>query len=566
MSNITGDSYGNNLLGSSADDTIQGLGGNDTIDGQAGSDSLLGGDGDDRIEGNFGNDSLYGGNGNDTLTDDQGSNLLDGGAGSDNLTSRSLSGQHTLLGGTGNDTLNATGQKVYLDGGDQDDNLSATGQLYQGGSSSYVSGGNATLLGGAGTDSLNVSYYSNASLDGGEGNDRLSVSQTHSATLQGGTGEDSLSVYFDGYSSNDTDGDSRLPKNYELDGGDDNDTLTVSGYSSVYSGQTTASLRGGAGNDTLRVTDNSAGDTGTSGGNYGIAKATLDGGAGDDRLEAGGVLQLTLTGGAGVDTFVLTAQQYRTLLEGARSFSNTNGSSSSVSADPVLITDFAAGAGGDVLDYSDLLRNGTLSYDGSNPFGTGFLKLEQSGADTLLSFDPDGKSGTQESAVVIARLKNVTASGLVASNFNPNFDLPASGTPAVNHSPTGSVTISGVATQGQSLTAGNTLADTDGLGTVTYQWQADGSDISGATSNSLTLTQAQVGKAITVKASYADGKGTAESVQLRHGQGRQRQRRAHRHHQHLWHRAPRSNADRRHQQIGRCRRPGRIQLPVVCQW
>jgi hypothetical protein len=59
-----------------------------------------------------------------------------------------------------------------------------------------------------------------------------------------------------------------------------------------------------------------------------------------------------------------------------------------------------------------------------------------------------------------------------------------------------SVTITGTATQGQILTAANTLADLDGLGTISYQWKADGTNISGATSSTLTLGQAQVGKAI----------------------------------------------------------------------
>ena len=40
----------------------------------------------------------------------------------------------------------------------------------------------------------------------------------------------------------------------------------------------------------------------------------------------------------------------------------------------------------------------------------------------------------------------------------------------VNDDPTGSVTISGTATQGETLTASNTLADADGLGTITYTW------------------------------------------------------------------------------------------------
>ena len=87
-----------------------------------------------------------------------------------------------------------------------------------------------------------------------------------------------------------------------------------------------------------------------------------------------------------------------------------------------------------------------------------------------------------------------------------------------NDLPTGSVTITGTATQGQTLTASNTLADADGIpaagtnGAISYQWQAGGVDIAGATSSTLVLTQAQVSKAITVVARYTDAQGTIESV------------------------------------------------------
>jgi Ca2+-binding RTX toxin-like protein/methionine-rich copper-binding protein CopC len=81
-----------------------------------------------------------------------------------------------------------------------------------------------------------------------------------------------------------------------------------------------------------------------------------------------------------------------------------------------------------------------------------------------------------------------------------------------NHTPTGGVTISGLLRQGQVLTSNNTLADTDGIGTIAYQWQAGGVNISGATSNSYTLTQAEVGKTITVIANYVDRLGNAESA------------------------------------------------------
>ena len=82
----------------------------------------------------------------------------------------------------------------------------------------------------------------------------------------------------------------------------------------------------------------------------------------------------------------------------------------------------------------------------------------------------------------------------------------------VNHAATGDVTITGTAEQNQTLTAENTLADSDGLGTIAYQWFADGSAIAGATGETHTLSQDDVNKAISVTASYIDGFGTAESV------------------------------------------------------
>ncbi len=82
----------------------------------------------------------------------------------------------------------------------------------------------------------------------------------------------------------------------------------------------------------------------------------------------------------------------------------------------------------------------------------------------------------------------------------------------VNDLPTGDVLIQGEPKEGKTLTASNTLADADGLGAISYQWQADGKIIKGATSESYTLTPAEHGKAISVKASYTDGQGTKESM------------------------------------------------------
>jgi len=82
----------------------------------------------------------------------------------------------------------------------------------------------------------------------------------------------------------------------------------------------------------------------------------------------------------------------------------------------------------------------------------------------------------------------------------------------INDAPTGSVTITGTATQGQTLTASNTLADVDGLGTISYQWNRDGNAITGATASTYVLGQSDVDATITVTASYTDDYGTDESV------------------------------------------------------
>ena len=82
-----------------------------------------------------------------------------------------------------------------------------------------------------------------------------------------------------------------------------------------------------------------------------------------------------------------------------------------------------------------------------------------------------------------------------------------------NNLPTGSVTISGTAIVGTTLTAvTSTISDEDGLGDFNYQWFADDVVITDAIESTLTLSQAEVDKAITVKVSYTDGYGASEEL------------------------------------------------------
>ena len=84
-----------------------------------------------------------------------------------------------------------------------------------------------------------------------------------------------------------------------------------------------------------------------------------------------------------------------------------------------------------------------------------------------------------------------------------------------NNPATGAPTITGKAQVGQTLTADvSGIADEDGLTNVTfsYQWQADGADISSATSDTYTLADADEGKAVSVTVSFTDDGGNGETL------------------------------------------------------
>ncbi|MDO9104182.1 MAG: putative Ig domain-containing protein, partial [Methylovulum sp.] len=80
-----------------------------------------------------------------------------------------------------------------------------------------------------------------------------------------------------------------------------------------------------------------------------------------------------------------------------------------------------------------------------------------------------------------------------------------------NEAPVGIPVITGSVTQGATLTADTSgITDADGLGVFSYVWKAGGTVIGSASGSTYTLTEAEVGKTITVEVSYTDGHGTAE--------------------------------------------------------
>lgn len=111
----------------------------------------------------------------------------------------------------------------------------------------------------------------------------------------------------------------------------------------------------------------------------------------------------------------------------------------------------------------------------------------------------------------VGKLVRVIATSTDALGGTTSFEGTGQTIANVNDVHTGAVSISGTPQLGQTLTASHTLADADGLGTVQYQWMADGLALAGATASTLTLSASQVGKVIAVTAHYIDGYGTLEA-------------------------------------------------------
>ncbi|NFV79224.1 tandem-95 repeat protein [Magnetospirillum aberrantis] len=456
------------IIGGSGSDTILGGNGNDWLYGgnsiaaSVGNDFIDGGAGDDTIYSGYGNGTIFGGDGNDNITVtasiSRGTSTIDAGSGDDVIMVDTYSGA-TITTGSGRDTIQTNysvsfnAANVVTDfsaglGGDQIDlnrllgnaliGWSASGNPF--GSSKFLrvrqvgadtvlevdrdgAGGNAhaftailllknvqasalradnfipaydpfgaaesgvTLTGGSGADVLNGGG-GNDYITGGAGSDTLNGSigqdlmrgDDGNDWLYGGTGDDVL----DGGTGNDyLSGDAGDDWLY---GGDGNDTLIgAAGRNHV---------SGGNGNDIVYV--------------YSESGEIIDAGAGDDTIHVGGYGGTdTVTTGEGRDMIVI-----QRMVSGKTT---------------LVVTDFTAGSGGDVIDLASFQETYLHAWDGqSNPFGTGSLRVVQSGNDTLLQVDTDGYGGTAQWQS-LAVLLGVKASDLTAANFFPGYEPDGSG-------------------------------------------------------------------------------------------------------------------------------------------
>jgi len=155
-------------------------------------------------------------------------------------------------------------------------------------------------------------------------------------------------------------------------------------------------------------------------------------------------------------------------------------------------------AGTDTAQYSGVYSNFSVKalYEGKNEAFSGYQVKDNTGTEGTDTIYTDVEYLSFNSGKSIYFLNNGSITPL-------------------NNSPTGTVEIAGTTKSGQVLTASHSLADSDGLGAVTYQWQAspDGtawSDL--ATGSTVTLSSAVLGLKLRVTASYTDKLGTKESV------------------------------------------------------
>jgi uncharacterized repeat protein (TIGR02059 family) len=226
----------------------------------------------------------------------------------------------------------------------------------------------------------------------------------------------------------------------------------------------------------------------------------------------------TFIAGATGSTCLLTAAQADKTIAVTASYTDLLGTSESMTSTPTAAVYSNHLPTGSVTITGTATQSQTLTVtsaladvDGIPASGAGTLSYQWYAAETAISGATENTYTLTQTEVDKAMTVKASYTDLKGAHESVT-STPTSTVANINDLPTGSVTITGTAGLGQTLTANNTLADADGLGTISWQWKASGADISGATGNTCLLTAAEADKTIGVTASYTDLLGTPEQV------------------------------------------------------
>ena len=167
---------------------------------------------------------------------------------------------------------------------------------------------------------------------------------------------------------------------------------------------------------------------------------------------------------------------------------------------------------------SDVGGTATGGTDYENFLSSGEAFITVPAGDTQASLDiaiTDDTAAESSETITIHWENDPTGGKGDATPDTINFTGTITDNDSADDSATGKPGITGAAQVGMTLTAGTTnIMDTDGLTTpgYTYQWLRAGSNISGATSNTYTLTSSDYGETIQVKVDFTDDGSNAESL------------------------------------------------------
>ncbi|EPE99272.1 tandem-95 repeat protein, partial [Rhizobium grahamii] len=510
----------------------------------------------DHLQGSDGANELSGGDGGDVIEGRGGNDTIDAGAGSDLIVYNSGDGSDTVDGGDGNDTLHLTGANqaetfninaislnsanhlaVNIEAGDT--SAAATNLNYEVATKNVEewvvdgAGGNDTFVVSGSLSGTGLAT-STLTINGGDGDDTLDVSKLTSnehVVFNGGAGNDTIifgDVDWKDATAVQTENGFRITiggKTFDISGAEafqfKNGTATV---------ETLVEAAPSGATGTLSVAENVVGGTpvGT------VQSADINGGL--DKLTYAFLVNGQASQISADDKFIINADTGEIVVK--------QGAQIDYETTPVVGDGHALTETVRVTDvhgiYTDQVVNVVVTNVNEVPVATGDSYTTDE--DTALVINAAGVLAN-DSDVDGNTLKSVLVNGPAHGSLTLNADGSFTYTPAANYSGADSftykandgtadsapVTVSidvkpvndgeaklsitdttqtaGAPKVGDLLTAAIATADPDGNGTMTYHWLRNGVEISDAHATTYKLTRDDVGKTISVYATYTDGQG-----------------------------------------------------------